>query len=120
VYARGHEGRGIGLANKIRAYALQDGGLDTVDANLELGFPADCRQFDEAASIIHSLGVGSVRLLTNNPRKVDRLRASGVAISTVEPIPVCWTPENAAYLKTKETRLGHKFVEAKGAVDGQS
>ncbi len=106
VYLR-QEGRGIGLGNKIRAYALQDHGDDTVDANLKLGFPADARRYDTAATILRDLGVGSVRLLTNNPEKVRALVAAGIPVAGRLPIRVEPTETNAAYLKTKRDRLGH-------------
>lgn len=107
VYLRGHEGRGIGLANKIRAYQLQDQGLDTVDANLELGLPVDTRDYQVAAKILHYLGVRSIRLMTNNPRKVKDLANYGVQVD--ERVPVLTTPtgHNAAYLRTKQDKLGH-------------
>lgn len=106
VYLR-QEGRGIGLANKIRAYALQDQGRDTVEANLALGFGADERDYDLAAAILGDLGVRSVRLMTNNPAKIDGLEAHGVPV--LEHLPH-WTtaaPESHAYLETKRQRMGH-------------
>ena len=107
VYLRGQEGRGIGLAGKIHAYRLQDGGLDTVDANLELGFPSDRRDYGTGMQILRDLGVASMRLLTNNPAK--RLGLEGYGLSVAERIPVVTepTPENAHYLATKQARLGH-------------
>ncbi len=105
IYLR-QEGRGIGLANKIRAYGLQDAGADTVDANLALGFAADERDYSIAAAILTDLGVRSLRLMTNNPRKVDALLEAGFEV-TQEPH---WTEpveEAAAYLETKRSRLGH-------------
>ena len=101
------EGRGIGLGNKIRAYALQDAGADTVDANLQLGFDADLRSYDLAAGILADLGVTSVRLMTNNPDKLDGLARAGVAIAAHEPHWVDATPHSASYLEAKKTRLGH-------------
>ena len=106
VYLR-QEGRGIGLANKARAYALQDAGLDTVDANLALGFPADLRDYGRAAAILTDLGVDGVRLLTNNPAKVRGLEMAGIKILERCPLEVVAGPENAAYLATKRARLGH-------------
>ena len=106
VYMR-QEGRGIGLGNKVRAYALQDQGVDTVDANLQLGFGADDRSYDQAAGILGELGVASVRLMTNNPRKVDGLRTAGVTVSAQEPHWVETTEHSEAYLETKRTKLGH-------------
>ncbi|MBF6606112.1 MAG: GTP cyclohydrolase II [Chloroflexi bacterium] len=106
VYLR-QEGRGIGLANKARAYALQDAGLDTVDANLALGFPADLRDYGRAAAILADLGVDRVCLLTNNPAKVQGLEAAGIRVLERRPLEVVPGQENAAYLATKRTRLGH-------------
>lgn len=107
IYLRGHEGRGIGIVAKIQAYALQDRGLDTVDANTHLGLPVDRREYGAAAAILHDLGLARVRLLTNNPAKVEALRASGV--ECVERIPhlVGAHPENEHYLRTKLERMGH-------------
>ncbi len=106
VYLR-QEGRGIGLANKARAYALQDAGLDTVDANLALGFPADLRDYGRAAAILGDLGVDRVRLLTNNPAKVHGLETAGVSVLERRSVEVEAGPDNAAYLATKRIRLGH-------------
>lgn len=106
VYLR-QEGRGIGLANKLRAYQLQDQGLDTVEANQHLGFAADLRKFDAAAEILSSLGVTSVKLMTNNPRKVDTLREHGVSIEERVPVRSDVQPENERYLGTKARKLGH-------------
>ena len=107
VYLRGHEGRGIGLANKIRAYELQDAGLDTVDANTAQGLPVDARQYDVAAAILADLGVRSVRLITNNPAKAAGLRQHGVSVDEVVQIDVAHTDESRAYLASKRDRLGH-------------
>jgi 3,4-dihydroxy 2-butanone 4-phosphate synthase / GTP cyclohydrolase II len=107
VYLRGHEGRGIGLLSKISAYALQDDGRDTVEANLELGLPADRREYGAAAAILAHLGIGRVRLLTNNPAKVTGLTAHGVVVEDVVPLEVGRTPENLAYLRTKAQLMGH-------------
>jgi 3,4-dihydroxy 2-butanone 4-phosphate synthase/GTP cyclohydrolase II len=107
VYLRGHEGRGIGLLSKISAYALQDSGRDTVEANLELGLPADRREYGAAAAILAHLGIGRVRLLTNNPAKVTGLTAHGVVVDDVVPLEVGRTPENLAYLRTKAQLMGH-------------
>ncbi|MCW2924673.1 MAG: bifunctional 3,4-dihydroxy-2-butanone-4-phosphate synthase/GTP cyclohydrolase [Thermoleophilia bacterium] len=101
------EGRGIGLLNKLRAYALQDTGLDTVDANLELGFEADPRSYRDAAAMLTDLGVRSVRLLTNNPRKLAALPQHGVAVSGRVPIVMAPTDRSRGYLRTKRDRLGH-------------
>jgi 3,4-dihydroxy 2-butanone 4-phosphate synthase / GTP cyclohydrolase II len=107
LYLRGHEGRGIGLAHKLRAYALQDQGFDTVEANLELGFPADARDYSAAATMLLGLGVRRVRLLTNNPDKVQALQRAGIEV--VERVPLLQPPrpENVRYLRTKQERLGH-------------
>jgi GTP cyclohydrolase II len=107
VYATGHEGRGIGLVDKLRAYMEQDRGADTVDANLHLGLPADGRRYDDAAAVLQAVGVRSVRLATNNPRKVDGLKAAGIAIDQVIPVPAIPSLRNQRYLRTKQDRLGH-------------
>ena len=107
VYLRGHEGRGIGIGHKVQAYALQDDGLDTVDANLELGLPVDARSYDIGAAILAELGVKRVALMTNNPTKQDGLAAHGVEIARRVPLKIPPRPENAAYLRTKQQRLGH-------------
>ena len=101
------EGRGIGLLNKLRAYALQDGGLDTVDANLALGFRDDERDYSAAAAILRALGVSSVALLTNNPDKVRQLEAAGVRVSRRVPHRATPNPHNAGYLRTKARRSCH-------------
>ena len=106
VYLR-QEGRGIGLANKIRAYALQDEGLDTLDANLALGLPADARDYGVGAAILRDLGIEAVRLLTNNPAKVEGLEAHGVRVVAREPLLVGVSPQNVRYLTTKARRMGH-------------
>lgn len=107
VYLRGHEGRGIGLANKIRAYELQDQGLDTVDANTVQGLPVDARTYDVAASILADLGVSSVRLISNNPAKAAGLKRHGIAVAEMVPTDVAHTPESQAYLDSKRERLNH-------------
>jgi 3,4-dihydroxy 2-butanone 4-phosphate synthase/GTP cyclohydrolase II len=109
AYLRGHEGRGIGLLSKLRAYQLQDGGADTVDANLELGLPADARDYSIGAQILSDLGVRSVRLLTNNPAKVAGLAACGIEVAGMVPLPVEPTTENLRYLTAKRDRLGHRM-----------
>jgi GTP cyclohydrolase II len=106
VYLR-QEGRGIGLGNKVRAYALQDSGADTVEANLALGFEPDARRYDLAASILSDLGVRSIRLLTNNPLKVNGLRAAGVVVTDRIAHWVGENQHNAAYLAVKRRKMGH-------------
>lgn len=107
VYVRGHEGRGIGLLQKLQAYQLQDRGRDTVEANLDLGLPADARDYTPAAQILRDLGVRSLRLLTNNPAKCAALEEYGLAVIRREPAPVHPHPENVHYLRTKRDRMGH-------------
>jgi 3,4-dihydroxy 2-butanone 4-phosphate synthase/GTP cyclohydrolase II len=107
LYMRGHEGRGIGLLHKLQAYQLQDRGLDTVDANLELGLPADARDYGTGAQILYELGVRSMRLLTNNPAKRAGLEGYGLTISGRVALPVRAHPENVRYLRTKRDRMGH-------------
>jgi 3,4-dihydroxy 2-butanone 4-phosphate synthase/GTP cyclohydrolase II len=107
VYLRQHEGRGIGLAHKLRAYDLQDHGRDTVDANLELGFPVDSREYGIGAQILADLGVRRMRLLTNNPAKYTGLQGFGLEISERIPLLSEPTEDNIAYLRTKHERMGH-------------
>ncbi len=107
VYLTGHEGRGIGILHKIQAYALQDQGRDTVDANSDLGLPIDRREYGGAAAILHDLGLTSIRLLTNNPAKVEGLRASGIEIVERVPHHVGGNPHNERYRNTKVERMGH-------------
>lgn len=106
LYLR-QEGRGIGLINKLRAYALQDQGFDTVDANTRLGFPAEARDFAIAARMLSLLGVSSVRLMTNNPQKVERLASHGIDVVERVPHALPANPHNARYLDTKRDRTGH-------------
>lgn len=106
VYLR-QEGRGIGLANKIRAYHLQDQGFDTVDANRELGLPDDDRDYAEAAAILRGIGVLCVRLITNNPAKICGLEAHGITVVERVPLHIEPNPINAAYIRTKQERMGH-------------
>ena len=106
------EGRGIGLGNKIRAYALQDGGLDTVQANLELGFKEDLRDYGIGAQILRDLGVGEARVLTNNPHKLESLRNYGVKVVRV-PLEIAPHTGNIDYMRTKKEKLGHLFSELK-------
>ncbi len=108
LYTTGHEGRGIGLVNKLRAYVAQDGGADTVDANLALGLPVDSREYAESAEVLAALGVRTIRLMTNNPRKVSGLRAAnGVRVDAVVPVATAPHHRNLAYLTTKAQRLDH-------------
>ena len=107
LYVRGHEGRGIGLMHKLQAYQLQDSGADTVDANLELGLPADARDYGTGAQILVDLGIKSMRLLTNNPTKRAGLEGYGLEITGRVQLPVHATPENLRYLQTKRDRMGH-------------
>ena len=107
IYLPYHEGRGIGLVNKIRTYALQDQGYDTLDANLAIGVPADARDYDLTAQILLDMGARRIRLLTNNPAKVDALRAAGITV--VEQVPIITEPNlyNKRYLITKRERMSH-------------
>ena len=107
LYVRGHEGRGIGLLHKLQAYQLQDLGRDTVDANLDLGLPADARDYGTGAQILADLGVRTMRLLTNNPAKRVGLEAYGLTVVGRVPLPARPHPENVAYLRTKRDRMGH-------------
>jgi 3,4-dihydroxy 2-butanone 4-phosphate synthase/GTP cyclohydrolase II len=107
VYLRGHEGRGIGLAHKLRAYELQDAGHDTVDANLQLGLPVDARDYGVGARILEDLGVRSVRLITNNPGKCAGLETYGMTVTARVPSYIAPSPENEHYLRTKRERMGH-------------
>ncbi|RVU25436.1 bifunctional 3,4-dihydroxy-2-butanone-4-phosphate synthase/GTP cyclohydrolase II [Streptomyces antnestii] len=107
VYLRGHEGRGIGLLSKLRAYELQERGRDTLDANLELGLPADSRDYAAGAQILDDLGVRGLRLLTNNPDKTDALVRYGLKVVAREPMPVEAGEHNLRYLRTKRDRMGH-------------
>ncbi len=109
VYLRGHEGRGIGLLHKLQAYELQDQGVDTVDANLQLGLPADARDYGTGALILADLGLSTLRLLTNNPGKRAALGGFGLSITERVPIEVVPNDANAAYLATKVARMGHEF-----------
>ena len=107
IYCRDHEGRGIGLSAKLEAYNLQDAGLDTYEANGRLGYPADARRYDHCAELLVYLGIDSVRLLTNNPLKVEALETAGIAVEPV-PTPAFVTPWNQRYLEAK-SRNGHRL-----------
>ena len=113
LYLRGHEGRGIGLLSKLKAYELQDSGADTVDANLLLGLPVDAREYSVAAQLLDDLGVRSVRLLTNNPAKVNALAVHGFGVTRI-PLPPQATAHNLRYLTTKRDRLGHQLDTLEG------
>ena len=106
LYLR-QEGRGIGLGNKIRAYALQDGGADTVEANHQLGFPADAREYGLAVELLGELGLKRIRLMTNNPRKLDALNAVGIEVQERVELQLGRNPHNASYLDVKRDKLGH-------------
>ncbi|MBT0568027.1 bifunctional 3,4-dihydroxy-2-butanone-4-phosphate synthase/GTP cyclohydrolase II [Williamsia sp. CHRR-6] len=120
LYMRGHEGRGIGLLHKLQAYQLQDNGSDTVDANLELGLPADARDYGLGAQILVDLGVSSMRLLTNNPAKRVGLDGYGLQITERVPMPVRANAENLRYLRTKRDRMGHDLIGLDEAVESDS
>jgi len=119
VYLRGHEGRGIGLINKLRAYRLQEGGLDTLDANLALGLPADAREYGAAAGIIRQQGVQSIRLLSNNPLKQQQLEQHGIAVTELVPLLVGVGEYNEQYLEAKRDRMGHQLPAVIEAFDEQ-
>jgi 3,4-dihydroxy 2-butanone 4-phosphate synthase/GTP cyclohydrolase II len=109
IYLRGHEGRGIGLTNKLKAYRLQEDGLDTLDANLALGLPADARDYGVAAAILKDLGLKSVRLLSNNPEKLRQLGEYGIEVTDLVPLIVGVGDVNKAYLDAKRDRMGHQL-----------
>jgi 3,4-dihydroxy 2-butanone 4-phosphate synthase/GTP cyclohydrolase II len=111
IYLRGQEGRGIGLLNKLKAYALQDQGMDTVEANLALGLPSEAREYGAAVSILRDLGIKSVRLMSNNPAKIDALEMAGISVTEYVPIIVGQEHENAGYLETKREKMGHILPE---------
>jgi 3,4-dihydroxy 2-butanone 4-phosphate synthase/GTP cyclohydrolase II len=111
IYLRGHEGRGIGLVAKLQAYQLQDGGRDTVDANLDLGLPADARHYGTATQVLRDLGIASVRLMTNNPDKVDNLEDFGINVAARVPLTPHPNDHNIAYLLTKRDRMGHDLPD---------
>jgi 3,4-dihydroxy 2-butanone 4-phosphate synthase/GTP cyclohydrolase II len=111
------EGRGIGLLNKLRAYKLQEEGLDTVDANLRLGLPADLRDYGIGAQILVDLGLSSIRILTNNPKKISGLAGHGLSVTDQIPIQHQANPHNEAYLRAKAERLGHMLHHQGLALD---
>ncbi|MFP4509061.1 MAG: GTP cyclohydrolase II [Spirochaetaceae bacterium] len=108
VYLK-QEGRGIGLINKIKAYQLQDLGLDTIEANEYLGFPAEARSYDVAAAILRLLEIESVALLTNNPDKINKLTSEGIRVSRRIPVVTAWNHHNRTYMETKKDRMGHMY-----------
>jgi 3,4-dihydroxy 2-butanone 4-phosphate synthase/GTP cyclohydrolase II len=112
VYLRGHEGRGIGLTNKLKAYRLQEDGLDTLDANLALGLPADARDYGVAAAILRDLGISSIRLLSNNPEKRRQLIEHGIEVTELVPLVVGVGDVNIGYLGAKRDRMGHQLPGA--------
>jgi 3,4-dihydroxy 2-butanone 4-phosphate synthase/GTP cyclohydrolase II len=111
IYLRGHEGRGIGLINKIKAYSLQDEGYDTVQANLQLGLPSEAREYGAAVDILKDLGVKSVKLLSNNPEKGKFLVEAGIPVIESIPVHVGAAPENIGYLNTKRDKMGHSLPD---------
>jgi len=117
VYLRGHEGRGIGIGHKIRAYSLQEEGYDTVDANTKLGLPVDSREYGIGAQILADLGARKLRLMTNNPAKYGGIAGYGLEIVERVPLSTAETPENAAYLRTKRERMGHLFDNTDQRID---
>jgi 3,4-dihydroxy 2-butanone 4-phosphate synthase/GTP cyclohydrolase II len=111
VYLRGHEGRGIGIGHKIRAYSMQEQGHDTVDANLVLGLPVDSREYGIGAQILADLGLSTMRLMTNNQTKYGGLEGYGLEIVERVPLEIAPNPHNEAYLRTKRERMGHLLAE---------
>lgn len=114
IYLRGHEGRGIGIGHKMRAYALQDEGLDTVEANSAQGLPIDSREYGVGANMLADLGITQMRIMTNNPAKLTGLDGYGLEIVDRVPVEIASNPENERYLETKRTRMGHTLSEATG------
>ena len=111
IYLRGQEGRGIGLVNKLKAYRLQDDGMDTVDANVEQGLPEDAREYSVAGQILRDVGVKSVNLLTNNPHKGEGLQGFGIDATARTGLATPATAENISYLRTKRDRMGHDLPQ---------
>jgi 3,4-dihydroxy 2-butanone 4-phosphate synthase/GTP cyclohydrolase II len=111
VYLRGHEGRGIGVGHKLRAYALQDDGMDTIEANEAQGLPVDSREYGVGAHILADLGITAMRLMTNNPTKLGGLEGYDLQITERVPIEIASNPENVRYLETKRDRMGHTLSE---------
>lgn len=109
IYLRGHEGRGIGLINKLKAYALQETGMDTVDANLALGLPEEAREYEAAVAILEDLGINEVRLLTNNPAKFEYLENAGIKVVERLPLVVGVNSVNQKYLESKASRMNHQL-----------
>jgi GTP cyclohydrolase II len=107
LYIRGHEGRGIGLGNKLMAYALQDSGMDTVEANMHLGMPVDARDYKIVADMLVLLGIKEINILTNNPNKIDQLERAGITILSRQPIKVGETGYNRGYLEAKAAKMKH-------------
>ncbi|MDM4763629.1 GTP cyclohydrolase II [Galbitalea sp. SE-J8] len=118
IYMRGHEGRGIGLVNKLKAYALQERGLDTLEANIALGFPADGRDYGAAVAILEDLGISEARVITNNPEKLQQLTERGIRVIEQVPLVVGVGRFNEGYLETKRDRMGH-LLPANDALDEQ-
>lgn len=114
VYLRGQEGRGIGLGHKMRAYALQDKGLDTVEANVELGLPVDSREYGIGAQMLADLGLSKIRVMTNNPLKYNGLSGYGLSIVERVPVQISPNPANIEYLRTKREKLGHWLADGDG------
>lgn len=109
IYMRGQEGRGIGLLNKLKAYSLQEQGLDTVEANIALGLPEEARSFEGAVEILKDLGIKKVKILTNNPHKIDFLEKGGIIIEERMPLIVGLNENNKDYMSTKNIKMGHIF-----------
>ena len=116
IYLRGHEGRGIGIGHKMRAYALQDQGLDTVEANAVQGLPVDSREYGVGANMLADLGISQMRIMTNNPAKLTGLDGYGLEIVDRVPIVIPSNPENEKYLETKRARMGHNYTVSDSTV----